>query len=342
MSSASEGVDAGSRVNPTARPTLKDVARAAGVGAGTVSRVLNGRDKVSADSRARVLAAIQQLGYWPDAAAGALRRGTSGSIGLLVEDVADPFYSQLNATIEESLIPLDLMLVTASSTRSPERTMRALQSLVSRRVDALIVTFPEGADEALLERERAAGTAVVFVDRPPRTLVADAVIMNNRGGARSAVDHLISRGHTRIALLNDRPGLYTADERWAGWHEAHTAAGLATDPELVMSGSPDERAIEQMLSSMLMMSDPPTAVFSGNNRITVAVLRAMRALGVRLDHVGFDDLELADLLDPPLTIVAQDPWAMGRAAVERAVSRMAGEEGPATTLVLEPRLVIRP
>lgn len=341
MNPSSGGADNASRIIPAARPSLKDVARVAGVGAGTVSRVINGQTKVSADSRARVLAAIEQLDYRPDAAAGALRRGTSGSIGLLVEDVADPFYSQLNATIEEALIPLGLTLLTASSARSPQRAMRALQGLVSRRVDALIVTFPEDADEAFLERERAAGTAVVFVDRLPRSLDADSVVTNNRGGAKVAVEHLIARGHSRIALINDRRGLYTADERRAGWQEAHAISGLPTEQRLVRSGSPDNRAIEDALRSMLALPDPPTAVFSGNNRIAVAVLRAMRALAVRLDHVGFDDLELADLLDPPLTIVAQDPHAMGRAAVERVVSRMSGDHGPTTALVLEPRLVIR-
>ncbi|WP_300266341.1 LacI family DNA-binding transcriptional regulator [Microbacterium sp.] len=341
MNQSSEGADSVRRIVPAARPTLKDVARVAGVGAGTVSRVLNHQNRVSADTRARVLAAIAQLEYRPDASAGALRRGTSGSIGLLVEDVADPFYSQLNATIEEALIPLDLTLLTASSARSPERAMRALQGLVSRRVDALIVTFPEDADETFLKREGAAGTAVVFVDRPPRSLDADSVLTNNRGGAKRAVEHLIARGHSRIALVNDRQGLYTADERRAGWQQAHATAGLPSDLRLVMSGSPDDRFIEDALRSMLALSDPPTAVFSGNNRIAVGVLRALRALGVRLDHVGFDDLELSDLLDPPLTVVAQDPYAMGRAAVERVVSRMAGDEGPATTLVLEPQLVIR-
>lgn len=259
----------------------------------------------------------------------------------MVEDVADPFYSQLNGSIEEALIPLDLTLLTASSARSPERAMRVLQGLVSRRVDALIVTFPEDADETFLERERAAGTAVVFVDRPPRLIDADSVVTNNRGGAKGAVEHLIARGHSRIAVINDRHGLYTADERLAGWKDAHYAAGLPADERLVVRGTPDGRAIEDALRSMCALSDPPTAVLSGNNLISVAVLRAMRALGRQLEYVGFDDFELADLLDPPLTVVAQDPQAMGRAAVERVVSRMAGDDGPSTMLMLEPRLVIR-
>jgi len=341
MDPSSAPADSTNRLLSPGRPTLKDVARVAGVGAGTVSRVLNDQKKVSADSRARVLAAIEELAYRPDAAAGALRRGTTGSIGLLVEDVADPFYSQLNATIEEELIPHGLTLLTASSARSPERAMRALRDLVSRRVDALIVTLPEDTDEAFLARERAAGTAVVFVDRPPSTLDADAIVTDNRGGAARAVEHLISRGHSRIALINDRAGMYTADERRAGWEQAHAAAGIGTDPRLVLSGPPDGPTIERSLRSMLALEEPPTAVFSGNNRIAVSVLRAMRSLGVQLDHVGFDDLELADLLDPPLTIVAQDPHAMGRAAVARAMERMAGETGPAIELMLEPRLVVR-
>ncbi|MET0303900.1 MAG: LacI family DNA-binding transcriptional regulator [Microbacteriaceae bacterium] len=323
------------------RPTMKDVARAADVGVGTVSRVLNDHPNVSRASRERVLDAITSLGYRRNSAAGALRRGAGVSIGLLVEDVADPFYSQLNRAIEDEALRQDWTLLTVSSAGDSLRARRHVENLRSRGVDGLILTVPDEAEESWLVAEAESGVPLVFVDRPSRTLAADTVLTDNRGGARLAVEHLIARGHTRIACLTDRAGLYTARERVAGYRDALEAHGLDFD-DLIVHADPDgRREVAPELARMLALDAPPTAVFSANNRMSVVVLREMRRGGFRLEMVGFDDLELGDLLDPPLTVVAQDPDALGAAAMSLLEARIAGGEHPARTVLLPPRLIVR-
>jgi LacI family transcriptional regulator len=323
------------------RPTVKDVAREAGVGVGTVSRVLTGEGSVSADSRARVLGAVEALGYVRDAAARELRRGASASVGLLVEDVADPFYSQLHRSVEATLEQHDLTLLAASSGGSSSQVRRIVDGLAARRVEGLVVTMPMDADESRLAAMQRDGVHVVFVDRPALTFEADSVRTDSRLGARLGIEHLLGRGHRRIAVLLDDARNHTSGERLAGVLDAVEAAGVGEDAVTVSQAAPDARAIAARLARLLAAESPPTAVLTGNNRTTVATLRAFRALGLRLDAVGFDDLELADLLDPPLTVVAQDPAAIGAIAAQMLVDRLGGFTGAARLDLVEPRLVVR-
>ncbi|WP_144720269.1 LacI family DNA-binding transcriptional regulator [Agrococcus jejuensis] len=325
----------------TRRPTVKDVARVAGVGVGTVSRVLNAEGKVSADSRSRVTAAIDELGYVRDTAARELRRGASASVGLLVEDVADPFYSQLHRAVESALDRHDLTVLAASSGGSSSQVRRIVDGLAARRVEGLVVTMPMDADESRLASMQRDGVHVVFVDRPALTFEADSVLTDSRRGARMGIEHLLARGHRRIAVLLDDARNFTSGERLAGVLDAIDAAGLARDAVEVSQAAPDVEAVAARLASLLAGEEPPTAIFSGNNRTTVATLRATRALGVRLDVVGFDDLELADLLDPPLTVVAQDASAIGAIASQLLVDRLDGHDGPARRRLVDPVLIVR-
>ncbi|GAA2175994.1 LacI family DNA-binding transcriptional regulator [Agrococcus versicolor] len=325
----------------TRRPTVKDVAREAGVGVGTVSRVLNAQGAVSADSRSRVLAAVASLEYVRDTAARELRRGASASVGLLVEDVADPFYSQLHRSVESTLERHDLTLLAASSGGSSSQVRRIVDGLAARRVEGLVVTMPMDADESRLASMQRDGVHVVFVDRPAVTFEADSVRTDSRLGARLGIEHLLSRGHRRIAVLLDDARNHTSGERMAGVHDAIQGAGLGPDAVVLSQEAPDADAIGARLAHLFASDAPPTAVFTGNNRTTVAMLRASRALGVRLDAVGFDDLELADLLDPPLTVVAQDPAAIGAIAAQMLVDRLAGHEGAARLHLVAPSLVVR-
>lgn len=320
---------------------MKEVAREAEVGVGTVSRVLNDHPNVSEASRRRVLEAVASLGYRRNPAAGALRRGAAVSVGLLVEDVADPFFSQLNRAVEDEVLRRDWTLLTVSSARDPDRARRNVESLRSRGVDGLILTLPDEGDESWLLSQSESGVPLVFVDRPPRALLADTVLSDNRGGARLAVEHLLRRGHRRIACVSDRAGLHTARERIGGYRDALETNGIPFDADYVHADAGDRSGVAPALAAMRALAEPPTAVFAANNLMTVAVLRAQRAAGERLEVVGFDDLDLADLLDPPLTVVAQDPDAMGAAAARMLVERIEGESGPARSRLLLPRLIVR-
>ncbi|WP_219817075.1 LacI family DNA-binding transcriptional regulator [Arthrobacter sp. GMC3] len=323
------------------RATIKDVARLAGVGVGTVSRVVNGMPEVSAASVEAVHNAIEFLGYRRNDSARILRTGATESIGLLVEDVADPFFSLLNRAVEDEVVRQGSVLLTASSSKSPDRARKLILTFCSRRVDGLIITLPEGSDEDYLIREHAAGIPMVFVDRPPQKVAADVVLTDNRGGAMQGVKHLIAHGHRRIACITDRAELFTARERVNGYRDALIDSGNPFDPSFVFSAALEQEQVDTMLGRMLADSDPPTAVFAGNNRAAVMVIGAMRRHGTLLAMVAFDDFELADIVEPGITVVAQDPQGMGVMAMDLLCARLQGSQAPPKTVTLGTRLIPR-
>ena len=193
------------------------------------------------------------------------------------------------------------------------------------------------ADQSYLRRDHQAGTALVFVDRPPRFMPGDAVVSDNAGGAREAVEHLIAAGHRRIAFLGDRLSVFTAVERRKGYHDALDAARIPRSPELEGADLADSDSAERAADELLQGSAPPTALFTGQNLITIGAIRALRSAGRQRDIalVGFDDVVLGDLVQPGVTVVAQDPYLLGRHAGELLFARLGG-------LVAEPRRVVVP
>jgi LacI family transcriptional regulator len=329
---------------PTRRPTMKDVAGVAGVSLATVSRVVNGSDDVRPDLAARVHDAISVLGYRRDLTASTLRRADrlSASIGLVIEDVANPFFSALHRGVEDVARARRTLTFAASSDDDAERERELAEELAARGVDGLIVV-PSGADQSHFSRERAVGTAIVFVDRPPRLLDADAVVSDNRGGARTGVGHLLAAGHRRIGFLGDRADVHTAHERRAGWVEALLRAGVEPDPALERLGLKDSTAGAVGLRELLDAPDPPTAVFTAQNLITVGAVHELRARGQHHEValVGFDDVVLGDLLEPGISVVTQDPYAMGRRAAELLFARLDGDRSPSRLDVLPTELIAR-
>ncbi len=324
------------------RPTIRDVAHAAGVSVKTVSRVLNDEPYVRVATAAQVRAAATKLGFQRHEAAANLRRldNSTHVIGLVIEDVSNPFYSIVVRAVEEVARARGYLLLVASSDEDPQKEREVLRAFSSRRVDALIVV-PTGGDQELLATELSAGTAVVFVDRPGSVARADSVIVDNVAGARRGVEHLLEHGHTRIAYIGDAAGIYTADERQRGYVDALAHAGIDADPELIRVGAQDVTAAEREANALLRLQRPPTAVFAGNNRVAIGVVRALRPRKHQVAVVGFDDFELADTLDPPITVVAQDAAQVGRTAAELVFSRLDGESGPARHLTLNATLIVR-
>ncbi|MGP3934808.1 LacI family DNA-binding transcriptional regulator [Nonomuraea sp. KM88] len=318
------------------RPTMKDVASAAGVALKTVSRVVNGEPGVHPATAERVRAAIERLGYSRNESARVLRRGRTATIGLVIEDVADPFYSGLSRAVEEVVIDHGCLLLSGSSGEQPGRERELVETFCARRVDGLIVV-PAGEDHTYLRSELEAGTPVVFADRPPGAgLDVDTVLADNVSGAGQAVRHLLGHGHVRIAFLGDDPAIFTAAQRLQGYR---AALGGLYDERLVSMRPPSLGTVRADLAGMLALDDPPTAVFAGNGRYTVTVLRALA--GRRPALVGFDDFELADLLQPGVTVVAQDPSWMGRVAAELLFRRLRGDVGPSEHIELPVRLIPR-
>ncbi|GAA1518835.1 LacI family DNA-binding transcriptional regulator [Streptomyces albidochromogenes] len=322
------------------RPTMKDVAARAGVGLKTVSRVVNGEPGVTPDTEQRVQEAIEALGFRRNDSARVLRKGRTASIGLVLEDLADPFYGPLNRAVEEVARAHGALLINGSSAEDPAREQELVLALCARRVDGLIV-IPAGDDHRYLEPEIAAGVATVFVDRPAGRIDADVVLSDSFGGAREGVAHLIAHGHRRIGFIGDQPRIHTAAERLRGYYAAMEDAGLATDDAWVSLGSTAPERVRDAVTAMLDGPRPVTAVFAGNNRVTVTVVRVLAGRERPVALVGFDDLELADLLRPGLTVVAQDAARLGRAAADRLFRRLDGANDAPARTELPTRLIAR-
>src|SRR3954469_13188305 len=324
-----------------ARPTMRDVAERAGVSLKTVSRVINAEAGVAAETAERVGAAIADLGFQRNDLARSLRQGRSSStVGLVIEDVGNPFYSAIAQAVEVAARDHGCLLITSSCEENPERERELVQALMRRRVDALLIV-PASRDHAYLPHEVAGTTPIVFLDRPPEGIDADCVLLDNQGGAAAAVEHLLALGHRRIAYIADPDALYTAAERLSGYRQAMTAAAAPIDPELVRLGSHDATQAEAVVRELLALPDErrPTALFCGNNRHTVGALHALRGRDEQVALVGFDDFELADLLGT--TVVRHDSQDLGRHAAALAFGRLDGENGPPRRVMVGTSLVAR-
>ncbi|HMG23634.1 MAG TPA: LacI family DNA-binding transcriptional regulator [Kofleriaceae bacterium] len=325
-----------------ARPTMVDVARRARVSLKTVSRVVNRESGVASDTAERVSAAIEALSFRRNDGAAHLRRGsTTASLGVVLMDVADPFYSALTRAVEEVAISHRFLVLAGSSDEDVDRERELALALCARRVDGLIVV-PAGTDQRYLRAEVGAGTPVVFVDRPGVGVQADAVLVDNAGGVRAAVEHLAAHGHRRIAFLGDSPAIYTARERLRGFGLGMAQVARRGAASLVEMGPHTPQSVRAALLRFRSERQPATALVTGNNRITVLALRALAAIrGWRPALVGFDDLELADLLRPSLSVIEQDASELGRIAAELLFARIAGDRRPFRRVVLPTRLVPR-
>jgi LacI family transcriptional regulator len=317
---------------------MRDVAEVAGVSLKTVSRVINDEPGVAAATADRVSAAIQQLGFQRNDLARSLRQGVSSStLGLLIEDVGNPFYSAIAQAVESAARERGYMLITASCEEDPAREHDLVDALLRRRVDALLIV-PASRDHAYLGRD---GTPVVFLDRPPSGIDADCVLLDNLGGARAATEHLLARGHERIAVVADPDDLFTAAERLAGHRQALDAAGVPVREDLLRLGTHDVAQAEAVVRELLALPADrrPTAVFAGNNRHTIGALRAINTAASPVALVGFDDFELADLLG--ITVVRHETSQMGAHAAALAFERLDGGARAPRRVIVPTEVVVR-
>jgi LacI family transcriptional regulator len=325
---------------------MRDVAALAGVSIKTVSRVVNGEPGVSSDLVQRVEDAAERLDFHPNLTASSLRRTgqRTATVGLLLEDLGNPFSSAMQRAIGDAAVERGVAVLATSLDEDPIREREMARAMILRRVDGLVI-MPAGSDQGYLRAEMQAGLAVVFVDRPPGFLDADTVLSSNLEGARAGVEHLLAAGHQRIAFLGDLPRIATARERQAGYVEALRSAGLGIDERLVRSGLHTTRAAQEAVEDLLGLPQriAPTALFASQNLVTIGAIHALRRVGLQhlVALVGLDDVELADLLDPGITVVAQDPQALGREAAELLFARIDGFRGPSQHRLVPTRLIVR-
>ena len=327
-----------------ARATIRDVAALAGVSAKSVSRVVNDQPGSSPALRARVLVAIERLDYRQDLTASRLRRSDrkSATIGFVLEDVSNPFSSALQRAVEDVAHLRSVRVLAGSSDEDADRERDLVGAFASRRVDGLMIV-PCGHDHSYLLSERKAGTAIVFVDRRPSFFDADSVVADNVGGVRQGIRHLIEHGHRRIAYLGDLQTIETAALRYQGYREELESQALPVDEGLVQLGVRSIDSAEAATTGQLSAAQPPTALFTGQNLITIGAYRALRKMGLqrRVALVGFDDILLADMVEPGITVIAQDPALMGRRAAELLFRRLDGDHSPTVREVIPTRLIPR-
>lgn len=330
------------RSQPQRRATLKDVARAAGVSQSTTSRAMSGEGYVAASVRERVLAHAEELGYVPHAMARSLRKQVSRAVGVLVSDLRNTFYADLAAGIAARARSLGYTMMVVDDQGSAEEEMSAARAFVATRVGGVIVTPLSGEVSQYLLHQR---IPVVEVDRQFSAGSCDGVVIDNVSIARRMTDHLIALGHRRIALLIDETEWTTGGDRVAGYRKSLEDAGLGSDSGLLVPAGWDADGARTAAIDILARRDHATAIFAANNVLAEGVWRAVHDLGLRvpgdLSIVSFDDARWMTMVSPGITAVAQDAVALGEAAMDRLLERIAEPDGEPTTVVLDAQILPR-
>ena len=308
-------------------PTLRDVANHAGVSPMTVSRTLRGDRGVSFDTRRRVQEVVNQLGYRPNELARSLRMGgRTGLVGLIVPNLANPFYSRLALGLESALETSGLKLVLGNTGEDQSREQRMVKEVIDRRVDGIVVV-PTGTDHDHLQPTALNDTPIVFAGRPPQGLDTDCVLVDDFGGARNATRELIKHGHTTIGLIGNVPTIYTGAERFRGFCAALQEAGLPLIDRYITRDCTDVQSARAAATHLLAQDHRPTALFTANNRMTLGALLAANDVRQTVMLAGFDAVEYAPLIDRPLILIDYNSDEIGRRAGELLIARLTATPG---------------
>lgn len=317
---------------------MRDVAQQAGVSVATVSHVLNGTRKVAVDTANRVRNAMAELDYLPDASAQSLRRRSTKAIGVLVSDIANPFFASLVRGVESRAREEAYSLLIGNTGETPADEAVYLQLLRRKRVDGLLVA-PVGDGEAIA-RSLERGTCVVLIDRELAGVEAPCVVSENHTGGRLATEHLLRHGHRRIGIILGLPDASTTAQRLSGYKQALADFGAPSCSKLVACGYSRVKEGMKACRELLEQPEPPTAIFATNNLMTLGALQAIHTLGLRCPEevslVGFDDFEWVEAFDPPITTVAQDPYRIGYQAASALFGMLRGD----TSRVVETRIPV--
>jgi LacI family transcriptional regulator len=318
---------------------LLDVANAAGVSLRTASRVLNDDPRVASVTRQRVRAAMADLRFQPDAMARSLRAGTDTAIGFVVESISDPFFAEVIDAVEQEMSRHGRSVLVTSTRRDPAWERDVIGRMLQRRIAGLLLC-PTGADHAWLDPAR---LPVVLVDRPAPGLAADLVEIDDYRAALTAVEHLIARGHRRIAYLGDTPAIPTSAARLRGYRDALARHRLAPDERLVnwhcATSQDAAAAVAALLSGT---APPPTAILSATTRASLGAVPALHAAGrTDLALVAFGDFPMADALRPAVTVVDHPGSEVGRVAAARLLARLRDPGLPAERIRVPSALIER-
>lgn len=334
----------------SAHPTLSQVARAAGVGTTTVSRVINGGDRVNPETLAHVRKVIETLGYTPNQAARTLKGQRTKTIGLVIPSIADPFFSSCAEAAQAVARANDSLLIVTTTQNDDKIELESLNFLIRHRTDGLLIVPANSQSRALHEMLKRVAMPIVSIDRPIAESSIVSVVADNYKGALTATRHLIEHGYKRIVCLTGESSLYTIRERMRGYRKAIEGTGLEC---IIDSSVQDYKSAEQAIRRLMNSSNPPDAIFALKNSTTIFAFEVMQRLNISVPEsvalLGFDDFELASTVRPSISVIQQPVEDIGRRAAEILFDKMLGD-GTSTQepepkelrrITLETRLIAR-
>lgn len=322
---------------------ISDVARRAGVSTATVSRALNGKPSVDPELVDRVRAVARELGYRPNALARGLRRQETSVLALIISDVENPFFTSVARGVEDVARVAGYSVVLCNSDEDVTRERRYVEVALQEQVAGLLLSPTSAASDlsALVDQR----VPLVAVDRPLADGGADTVLVDSRLAARTATQHLVEAGYSRIACVTGPNGSWTAEARVAGYREALDAAGRPFRPELVHWSDFRVAGGRRAVAGLLATADRPDALLVANNLMAVGALQALGEAGLRtgvdVGLVAFDDAPWTTLVAPALTVVAQPAYEVGAAAARLLLGRIGGQAGEPVTVELAASLLVR-
>lgn len=325
--------------------TLTDIARGCGLSRATVSLVLRGSPLVHADTRARVEAELRRQGYVYNRAAANLRRRTSTSLAVVVNDLSNPFFAEFVAGVDEALAAAGYVTLLGSTGESAERQQAVVGSLMEHAPAGLILSPAEGSDGTRLARAIGAGTPVLLFNRELSGVDWDRLLLANRDGARAATEHLLARGHRRIAFFGGHRDSSSCRQRREGYLDALRAAGIEAEPQWLIETAPTRLEAAGQAGALFARDPAPTAAVCYNDAVALGLMLGLAARGRRpgvdFAMTGFDDIPEAALALPALTTLVADPRARGRQAAQLVLARIEDAGTPPTCTVADVRLVVR-
>jgi LacI family transcriptional regulator len=323
-----------------ANVTIKDVARLSGVSSMTVSRVINGSERVSPETRQRVESAIAELGYVPSRLARGLIRQKTGTLALIVPDVANPFFTLIVRGAEDVARRAGYRMILADTRADLTIERDVIEEMLAHRVEGIMIAPVSNRSKGHLQRLARYGVEFVLIDRTVSGVESDVVTGDNVGGARRLVEHLISLGHRRIGFITESDDVSTARDRRQAYEAALAAVGIPHDPSLIVRSTVDPPGGFEGMRRLLELDEPPTAVFTVNNLVALGAIEAVRAHELEVPDdialVCFDDIEYASRLYPFLTVMAQPAETLGTLGTQLLLERIEGRAPE------QPRVVVLP
>lgn len=326
--------------------TIYDIAKKADVSAMTVSRVINNTGRISEKTRAKVKKVMEELGYVPNAMARSLVLQESKILYLLITDITNPFYTTLARGAEDAAMKLGYKLLLGNSDESLAKEAEYVDMLLSTRVDGVLFAPSGDASKKHLNMLQKHKIPFVLLDREVPGIESDSVMGESKEGARQLVEHLISQGHRRIAMLSGMLDVSTARDRLVGYKDALKAHDIAFDKYLVVEIGYKSLSDDTIIDRLLGLDDPPTAIFAANNFLAISAIRTLRSKQIRVPEdisiVCFDDLGADSVIHPFLTVVAQPSYQFGLQGTQCLVDRIQGIAGVGWhKLIFPSELIVR-